>query len=80
MEYFLEKAKNPKKKVKIGLIGKYIELKDSYKSISEALIHASTSHNCAVEVKWIHAESINTKNVKEFKKPGGHSGSTWFWR
>ncbi len=62
---FLKKLKNPKKKVKIGLIGKYIELKDSYKSILEALIHAGTSHNCAVEVKWIHAESINAKNVKK---------------
>ncbi|MBC8266876.1 MAG: CTP synthase [Flavobacteriales bacterium] len=61
---FLKKLKNPKKKVSIGLIGKYIELKDSYKSISEAFIHAGTTHNCAVEVKWIHAENINSKNIK----------------
>ena len=62
---FLKKLKNPKKTVSIGLIGKYIELKDSYKSITEAFIHAGTTHNCAVKVKWIHAESINTKNIKK---------------
>ena len=55
----------PKKKIEIGLIGKYIELKDSYKSISEALIHAGTIHDCAVEIKWIHAENIESKNVKK---------------
>ena len=62
---FLKKLKNPKKIVNIGLIGKYIELKDSYKSISEAFIHAGTTHNCAVKVKWIHAENIKAKNVKK---------------
>jgi len=69
---FLKKLKNPKKKVCIGLIGKYIELKDSYKSITESFIHAGTTHNCAVKVKWIHAEKINAKNVKkEFKDLDG---------
>ena len=62
---FLKKLKNPKKTVKIALIGKYIELKDSYKSITEAFIHSGTTHNCAVKVKWIHAENINAKNVKK---------------
>ena len=62
---FLKKLKNPKKTVEIALIGKYIELKDSYKSITEAFIHAGTTHNCAVKVKWIHAENINAKNVKK---------------
>jgi len=62
---FLKKLKNPKKIVNIGLIGKYIELKDSYKSISEAFIHAGATHNCAVKVKWIHAENIKARNVKK---------------
>ena len=61
---FLEKLKKPKHKATIGLVGKYIELKDSYKSISEALIHAGTINECAVYIKWIHAEEINNKNVK----------------
>ncbi|HEY4800166.1 MAG TPA: CTP synthase [Bacteroidia bacterium] len=62
---FLRKLKNPKVEVKIGLIGKYIELKDSYKSISEALIHAGAVNNCRVDVQWIHSEWINEENVSE---------------
>ena len=50
---FLNKLKNPKNIIKIGLVGKYIELKDAYKSISEALIHAGTTHECKVIIKWI---------------------------
>ena len=62
---FLSKLENPKKKVEVGLIGKYIELKDSYKSITEAFIHAGTLQECEVEVRWIHAEEINSNNVEE---------------
>ena len=57
--------KNPKHIVKIGLVGKYIELKDAYKSITESLIHAGTTHECKVEIKWIHAEEINDNNIKK---------------
>jgi CTP synthase len=59
---FLNKLKNPKNKVTIGLIGKYIELKDSYKSIAEALIHAGANNETEVDIKWIHSESINENN------------------
>lgn len=62
---FLTKLKNPKHKVSIGLVGKYIELKDSYKSIAEALIHAGANNETEVDIKWIHSESINNINVKE---------------
>ena len=61
---FLKKLYNPKHEVKIGLVGKYVELQDAYKSISEAFIHAGTSLNCKVNVKWIHSEDLNDKNVK----------------
>jgi CTP synthase len=61
---FLKKLFNPKHEVTIGLIGKYVELKDAYKSISEAFIHAGTSLNCKVNVRWIHSENLNEKNVK----------------
>ena len=61
---FLDRLKNPKSSVNIGLIGKYVELKDSYKSISEAFIHAGVSNDAKVNVKWIHSESINSANVK----------------
>ena len=62
---FLTNLKNPKTTVKIGLIGKYIELKDSYKSIAEALIHAGASIETKVELDWIHSESINNGNAQE---------------
>ncbi len=58
-ENFLEKLDHPSKKVEIGLIGKYVELKDAYKSISEALIHAGAANDTEVNVHWIHSESID---------------------
>jgi CTP synthase len=62
---FLQKLKYPKSEVSIGLIGKYVELKDAYKSIAEALIHAGTENECAVKIHWIHSESIAKENVTE---------------
>jgi len=62
---FLGKLKNPTSEIKIGLIGKYIELKDAYKSIAEALIHAGVSNETRVNVEWIHSEKIDSKNVDE---------------
>jgi len=62
---FLTKLKNPKHEVTIGLVGKYIELKDSYKSIAEAIIHAGASNETKVKVEWIHSEDINDKNAKD---------------
>ncbi len=62
-EQFLFKLKNPKKEVHVGLVGKYVELKDAYKSIAEAFIHAGTSIECKVNVHWIHSEEIFAKNV-----------------
>ena len=60
---FLNKLKNPKKSVKVGLIGKYVELKDSYKSILESLIHAGAINETNVEVKTIHSEHLNKNNI-----------------
>tara|TARA_B100000902_G_C27316459_1_gene921668 strand:- start:2143 stop:3756 length:1614 start_codon:yes stop_codon:yes gene_type:complete len=62
---FVKKLKNPKEEIQIGVVGKYVELQDAYKSISEALLHAGTTNSCKVNVKWIHAEKINNKNSKE---------------
>jgi len=64
-EIFLFKLKNPKHKIKIGLIGKYVELKDAYKSILEALIHAGTKNECKVVVELIQSERLNDNNCKE---------------
>lgn len=62
---FLEKVKHPVKKVNIGLIGKYIELQDAYKSILESFIHAGAMNNCKVQVINIHSENITEDNVEE---------------
>ncbi len=65
---FLDRHKNPKTKVEIGLIGKYIELKDSYKSITEALIHAGANCRTKVDIRWIHSESLSRENAFEALK------------
>lgn len=61
---FLGKLKNPVNEVRIGLIGKYIELKDAYKSIAEAFIHAGVANECRVRVDWIHSEKIESDNAR----------------
>ncbi len=62
---FVEHFKNPTSFVEIALIGKYVELHDSYKSITEAFIHAGASNNAKVNVRWIHSEELTPDNVIE---------------
>jgi CTP synthase len=62
---FLDKLKYPKNKVTIGLIGKYIELQDAYKSILESFIHAGAINECKVQVVNVHSEFITDENVGE---------------
>lgn len=62
---FLFKLKHPKKEVVIGLVGKYVELKDAYKSITESFIHAGAFNECKVTVRLIHSETIEKSNVGE---------------
>ncbi len=62
---FLDKLKYPKSKVTIGLIGKYIELQDAYKSILESFIHAGAMNECKVQVVNVHSEFITAENVEE---------------
>jgi CTP synthase len=62
---FLGRLKNPTNEVEIGLVGKYVELPDAYKSIIESFIHAGAKNECKVQVKYIHSESINAENVAE---------------
>ncbi|MCB0477834.1 MAG: CTP synthase [Crocinitomicaceae bacterium] len=69
---FLDKLHNPKDEVNIALVGKYVELKDSYKSITEAFIHAGAVLECKVNLNWIHSESLTEENVEA--KLGGHHG------
>lgn len=61
---FLGRHKNPKSEVTIGLIGKYVELQDCYKSILESFIHAGAENEVKVNVESIHSEYLNGDNVK----------------
>ncbi len=62
---FLDKLKYPKSKVTIGLIGKYLELQDAYKSILESFIHAGAVNECQVQIINIHSEFITENNIAE---------------
>ena len=68
---FLQRHKNPKSEIKIGLIGKYVELQDSYKSIIESLIHAGAENEVKVKVTSIHSEFIDADTI-EGKLKGLH--------
>lgn len=62
---FLDKLKYPKARITIGLIGKYVELQDAYKSILESFVHAGALNECKVQVISIHSEFITPENVAE---------------
>ncbi|MFO8235870.1 MAG: CTP synthase [Bacteroidales bacterium] len=62
---FVDKLKNPKREVTIGLVGKYIELPDSYKSIAESFIHSGAVNECKVNLVNIHSEDIVQQNIED---------------
>jgi CTP synthase len=62
---FLIKLKNPKHSIRVGLVGKYVELPDAYKSIAESFIHSGAMNECEIDVEYIHSEDITEKNVEE---------------
>ncbi len=62
---FLKRLKNPKHSIRVGLVGKYVELPDAYKSISESFIHSGAMNECEVDVVYIHSEDITNENVNE---------------
>ncbi|HEY9165132.1 MAG TPA: CTP synthase [Candidatus Kryptonia bacterium] len=63
-ETLVERIKNPKHSVKIGICGKYTELMDAYKSIREAFIHAGAENDAKVELKWIAAEQVEKEGAQ----------------
>ena len=65
---FLINLQVPKKEINIALIGKYVELKDSYISIAESLIHAGAKNKTKVTLHWIHSSKLEDKNCKELLK------------
>ncbi len=64
-KHFLKKYQNPKKSVEIALVGKYVSLQDSYKSIAEAFIHAGADLDTEVRVKWVYSGDISEDTLKD---------------
>ena len=62
---FLGRLKNPLREINVGIVGKYVELPDAYKSIAEAFVHGGAENECNVKVRWISSENINSENVDE---------------
>jgi len=65
---FVQRLNHPKRNVRIGLVGKYVELKDSYLSIVEALRHAGATLETRVQIEWIHSEKLETGNIESTMK------------
>ncbi|SHJ18341.1 CTP synthase [Cruoricaptor ignavus] len=65
---FLTKYKNPKKSVEIALVGKYVSLQDSYKSITEAFIHAGAELETEVKIRWVYSGELTSENIAETLK------------
>ncbi len=77
-EKMVAQIKNRSRRVKIGIVGKYVQLHDAYLSVAEALHHAGYVHNAFVDIEWIDSEQITKENVEETLKelagvivPGG---------
>ncbi len=68
---FLGNLKNPTKEVKIAVVGKYVELQDAYKSITESFIHAGANLKCKVKVDWVQSDNLSTENITA-KLAGAH--------
>jgi CTP synthase len=77
-ETIVRRMKHPQKQVTIALVGKYIELKEAYKSLCEALTHGGIANDAKVTIRWVDSEDIESKGVEEMLKgmdgilvPGG---------
>jgi CTP synthase len=76
-EQLVHKIKNPQGEVTIGMVGKYVRLEDSYKSLNEALAHGGFAHNLKVNLQWIEAEDLATDSLSPLEEvdailvPGG---------
>jgi len=62
-EELVHRVYNPKDEVTIGIVGKYVEYEDSYKSLKEALVHGALAHNLKLQVNWIEAEGLETADA-----------------
>lgn len=74
----ISKSNNTKNTIKLAIVGKYVQLQDSYLSVKESLIHAGISNNVEIQIDWINSEEININNTNDIFKdikgiivPGG---------
>jgi CTP synthase len=63
-EELLDRVRNPHDEVRIGIVGKYVEYEDSYKSLKEALVHGALAHNLRLDTRWIEAEGLESADVE----------------
>jgi CTP synthase len=63
-EEIVRRSYNPKDEVSIGIVGKYVEYEDSYKSLKEALVHGALAHNLKLRVTWVEAEGLETADYE----------------
>lgn len=70
-DLLVKKIISPKSSVTIGFVGKYLSLKESYKSLTEALIHAGANLDCKVQINWIDSESLDEKSIEILKEVDG---------
>ena len=77
-EDIVHRVYNPKDTVTIGIVGKYVEYEDSYKSLKEALVHGSLAHNLKLQINWIEAEGLETADGDESTRRNSKA-TTGFW-
>ena len=82
-EDIVHRVYNPKAEVTIGIVGKYVEYEDSYKSLKEALVHGALAHNLKLNLNWMEAEGLEAGRQDLRRATGGlrrHSGSRRIWQ
>jgi CTP synthase len=73
-EEIVQRVYNPKAEVTIGIVGKYVEYEDSYKSLKEALVHGALAHNLKLNLNWIEAEGLETGDRTYEEQLAGYDG------
>jgi CTP synthase len=73
-EDIVQRVYNPKAEVTIGVVGKYVEYEDSYKSLKEALVHGALAHNLKLNLNWIEAEGLETGDRTYEEQLAGYDG------
>jgi CTP synthase len=76
----VERVTQPAHEVTIGIVGKYVDLVESYKSLHEALIHGGIAHNCRVKQRYIDAEEVEQKGAAHFLSTSMRSWYRWLWQ